>query len=130
MAPKIVYLECRDVHLTDPVIPPNPKQWREIMIRNDFSDTDSIIIKTIIDWLMDNVDGSIGGKLRKEMEMQKGVFHEKALAYDEYELFVWSFEERFRGREFDDLLKEAVAEMIKPDSTVSLVARAVGEILK
>ena len=128
MAPKIVYIQCSS--LPDPVIPPNPKQWREIMIRNDFSDTDSIIIKTIIDWLMDNVDGSIGGKLRKEMEMQKGVFHEKALAYDEYELFVWSFEERFRGREFDDLLKEMVAEMMKPDSTVSLVARAFGEILK
>ena len=128
MAPKIVYVESRDVQLTDPVIP-NPKQWREIMIRNEFSDSDSNTIKTIIDWIMDNVEGSIGGKLRNEMEMQKGVFHTRALAYDEYELFVWSFEEGFRGREFDDLLKEAVAEMMKPASAVSLVAQAVNTLI-
>ena len=110
MASKIAYLDPRDLQLTDPDVP-NPKQWREIMIRNEFSDSDSNTIKTIIDWIMDNVDGAIGGKLRNETEMQKGVFHERALAYDEYELFVWSFEKGFRGREFDDLLKEAVAEM-------------------
>ena len=32
---------------------------------------------------------------------QTGVYLDKALAYDEYELFVWSFEEGFPGREFD-----------------------------
>jgi len=69
-----------------------------------------------------NIEGSFGGKLRKEMEMQKGVYLDKALAYDEYELFVWSFEEGYPGREFDDLLKEAVAEMRMPDRTVILVA--------
>ena len=124
MAPKIAYFDPRDVQLTDPVIS-NPIQWREIMIRNEFSDSDSYTIKAIIDWIMDNIEGSFGGKLRKEMEMQKGVYLDKALAYDEYELFVWSFEEGFPGREFDDLLKEAVAEMRMPDRTVSLVAQAV-----
>ena len=72
-----------------------------------------------------NIEVSFGSKLRKEMEMQKGVYLDKALAYDEYELFVWSFEEGYPGREFDDLLKEAVAEMRMPDRIVSLVAQAV-----
>ena len=128
MAPKIAYFDPRDVQLTDPVIS-NPIQWREIMIRNEFSDSDSNTIKAIIDWIMDNIEGSFGGKLRKEMEMQKGVYLDKALAYDEYELFVWSSEEGFPGHEFDDLLKEAVAEMRKPDRTVSLVSQAVNTLI-
>ena len=101
------YFDPRDAELTDPVIS-NPIQWREIMIRSEFSDSDSITIKAIIYWIMDNIEGSIGSKLRNEMEMQKGIFLKRALAYDEYELFVWSFEEGFPGREFDDLLKEAL----------------------
>ena len=60
---------------------------------------------------------------------QTGVYLDKALAYDEYELFVWSFEEGFPGREFDDLLREAVAEMRKPDRSVSLVAQAVNTLI-
>ena len=123
MAPKRAYLDPRDIQLTDPDVP-NPKQWREIMIRNEFSDSDSNTIKIIFDWIMYNIEGSIGGKLRNEMEMQRGVFLKRALAYDEYELFVWSFEEGFRGREFDDLLKEAVAEMRMPDRTVILISCA------
>ena len=55
---------------------------------------------------------------------QTGVYLDKALAYDEYELFVWSFEEGYPGREFDDLLKEAVAEMRMPDRTVILISCA------
>ena len=88
MAPKRAYLDPRDIQLTDPDVP-NPKQWREIMIRNEFSDSDSNTIKIIFDWIMYNIEGSIGGKLRNEMEMQRGVFLKRALAYDEYELFVW-----------------------------------------
>ena len=128
MASKIAYLDPRDVQLTDPDVP-NPKQWREIMIRNEFSDSDSNTIKIIFDWIMYNIEGSIGGKLRNEMEMQRGVFLKRALAYDEYELFVWSFEEGFRGREFDDLLKHSVAAMRKPNSSVECVAQAVNTLI-
>ena len=127
MPPKTEYTHLDSVENTpSDAIPSDPRQWPVILTMNELSQTDSTTLKSIIDWILDNFDGAIRGegKLRNEMNMQKNVFLRRAMEYDEYELFVWSFEERFPTHQFDRLLVEAIVEMKKPNRNVRVVAEA------
>ena len=127
MPPKTEYTDLDSVENTpSDAIVSDPRQWPVILTMNKLSQIDSNTLKSIIDWILDNIDGAIRGegKLRNEMNLQKNVFLNKAMEYDEYELFVWSFEERFPTHQFDSLLVEAIVEMKKPNRNVRVVAEA------
>ena len=86
-----------------------------------FTSNDSTAIKEIIDKILDTFEGAISNeKLRKEMEMQRGIFFD---CRDVYELFIWSFEER--APDLLVTLRKAIDSMKKPDANISAVATAV-----
>ena len=90
------------------------------MTRGRFTPNDSIVIKEIIDKILDTEQGAIEGKtLRKEMEMQTEVLP----AFDVYELFIWSFEENCPN--LLSILREGIVCMAKQSADISLVAKAV-----
>ena len=96
--------------------PRNPRKWDEVMSSIPGAPPLSLqyasdTIKGVLDWIMDNNDGAIEGRLRAEIAMQKEVFEGR---YDDYELFFWSFEERFGPKEFEGLLAEAVVAAGRP----------------
>ena len=87
---------------------PTPRKWDELMsaIPGPTIEDASELIKHIIDYILDNTEGAVPGKLRDEMVMSKEVFDYE---FDEYELFVWMFSEHFQPGEFEYRLAEAVA---------------------
>ena len=97
-----------------------PLRWNVIMTRGGFTANDSIVIKEIIDTILDTVLGAIPDEvLRKEMEMQASLFP----AFDVYELFIWSFEEG--SPNLLCFLREAIVCMAGPSADILLVAKAV-----
>ena len=106
---------------------PDPKPWNAIMEEGRFTSDDSIAIKEIIDNILDNHIGGFSDEtLRKEMEMQQKVFPKNV-----YELFIWSFEERFEERSPNMLgiLREAIDRVKEGSKDITTVARAVGNLI-
>ena len=66
----------------------------------------------------------MAGNLRAEIVLQTELFEDE---YDEYELFVWTFSERFEPGEIEDLLAEAVAAAGRPgrQGDIDIIAKAV-----
>ena len=107
---------------------PDPKPWNAIMEEGRFTSDDSIAIKEIIDNILDNHIGGFSNEaLRKEMEMQQGVFPQRTV----YELFIWSFEERFKERSPNMLgiLREAIDRVKEGSKDITTVARSGGNLI-
>ena len=90
------------------IVLPTPRKRDELMsaIPGPTIEDASELTKHMIDYIMDNAEGAVPGKLRDEMVMSKEVFDYE---FDEYELFVWMFSEHFQPGEFEYRLAEAVA---------------------
>ena len=105
---------------------PSPRKWDELMssIPGPPIEGASNLIKSIIDYILDNTKGAVPGNLRAEIVMQKELFEDE---YDEYELFVWTFSERFEPGEFEYRLAEAVAAAGRPgrQGDIDIIAKAV-----
>ena len=107
--------------------PPSwPTSWNLFLRKGRFSAQDSETIKTIIDKILDTYEGAYSEEmLRLEMEFQKDVFVTNFNEhYTEYELFLWSFEEKFEENAFINLWADIVAEARKPDADVCIIAQA------
>ena len=107
---------------------PDPKPWNAIMEEGRFTSDNSIAIKEIIDKILDSQLGGLPNEtLRKEMEMQQKAFPKKNV----YELFIWSFEERFEERSPNMLgiLREAIDRVKEGSEDITTVARAVGNLI-